>query len=151
MDGFHYDDMVLQARGTLPRKGAPHTFDTGGLLSVLKRIRADDGEEVAVPVFDRSIEIARAGARIIGPEARLIIAEGNYLILDEPRWKPVAAMFDQTVFIDVPENVLRERLSARWAHYTPEQRVHKLEENDLPNMRLVISNSQPADFRLNTI
>lgn len=148
MDGFHYDDMVLRERGDLPRKGAPHTFDTGGLLSILKRLRTDDGEEVAVPVFDRSIEIARAGARIIGPEARLILVEGNYLLLDEARWHPITAMFDKTVFIDVPETLLHDRLAARWAHLTPEDRERKMEGNDLPNMRLVLSQSRPADFQL---
>ena len=148
MDGFHYDDIVLKARGDLARKGAPHTFDAGGLLSALRRIQKDDGEEVAVPVFDRAIEIARAGARIIGPEARLIIVEGNYLLLDDVRWHPVTAMFDKTVFIDVPEEVLHDRLSARWAHFSPEDRTRKMEGNDLPNMRLVRANSRPADYRL---
>ena len=148
MDGFHFDDMVLTARGHLARKGAPHTFDAGGLLSALRRIRADDGEEVAVPVFDRSIEIARAGARIIGPGARLIIVEGNYLLLDDERWHPVTAMFDRTAFIDVPETVLRDRLEARWAHLAPEERMRKLDGNDLPNMRLVLSKSRPADYRV---
>ena len=149
MDGFHYDDMVLRARGDLPRKGAPHTFDTGGLLSTLKRIRSDDGEEVAVPVFDRSIEIARAGARIIGPEARLILVEGNYLLLDDECWRPITAMFDKTVFIHVPEAILHKRLAARWAHFSAQDLERKLEGNDLPNMRTVLSKSAAADFTLN--
>lgn len=148
MDGFHYDDIVLSERGDLPRKGAPHTFDTGGLLSTLKRLSADDGAEIAVPIFDRTIEIARAGARIITPEARLIIVEGNYLLLDDKRWQPLTALFDKTVFIDVPEPVLRQRLEQRWAHFSPQSRADKLEGNDLPNMRLVLSQSVAADFRL---
>lgn len=148
MDGFHYDDIVLSERGDLPRKGAPHTFDTGGLLSTLKRLSADDGAEIAVPVFDRTIEIARAGARIITPEARLIIVEGNYLLLDDKRWQPLTALFDKTVFIDVPEPVLRQRLEQRWAHFSPQSRADKLEGNDLPNMRLVLSQSVAADLRL---
>lgn len=148
MDGFHFDDMVLKARGDLERKGAPHTFDAGGLLSALRRIRADHGEDVAVPVFDRSIEIARAGARIIGPEARLIIVEGNYLLLDDERWRPITAMFDSTVFIDVPEPVLHERLMARWSHLSKDERKCKMEGNDLLNMRLVLSKSRTADYRL---
>ncbi|PRX08598.1 UNVERIFIED_ORG: pantothenate kinase [Martelella mediterranea] len=148
MDGFHFDDTVLEARGDLARKGAPHTFDVGGLLSTLQRIRADDGAEVAVPVFDRSIEIARAGARIIGPQARLIIVEGNYLLLDDIRWQPVTAMFDRTVFIEVPEKTLHDRLTARWAHLSPEDRERKMDGNDLPNMRLVLAKSRPADYRV---
>jgi pantothenate kinase len=35
MDGFHFDDIVLNARGHRPRKGAPHTFDVGGFATTL--------------------------------------------------------------------------------------------------------------------
>jgi pantothenate kinase len=147
MDGFHFDDMVLEARGHRPRKGAPHTFDVDGLAATLARLAADDRREVAVPVFDRAIEIARAGARIIGPAVRLVVVEGNYLLLDDPAWAPLGRFFDLTVFLDVPEPVLEDRLRARWTGYglTPEGIRAKLEDNDLPNARLVIRSSVPAD------
>lgn len=148
MDGFHFDDIVLNARGHRPRKGAPHTFDVGGLAATLVRLVADDGSEIAVPVFDRSIEIARAGARIIQPEARLVITEGNYLLLDDPAWAPLRHFFDMTVFLDVPEAMLEERLRARWTGYQLDAEAirTKLEENDLPNARLVAGSSVPADM-----
>ncbi|SJZ73940.1 nucleoside/nucleotide kinase family protein [Consotaella salsifontis] len=148
MDGFHFDDIVLNARGHRPRKGAPHTFDTGGLAAMLARLAADDGSEIAVPVFDRAIEIARAGARIIGPEARLIIAEGNYLLLDDPSWAPVRRFFDLTVMLDVPEEELHRRLTARWTGFKLDSAEieRKVEGNDMPNARLVIAKSVPADM-----
>ena len=31
MDGYHYVDLYLVPAGLRPRKGAPHTFDVGGL------------------------------------------------------------------------------------------------------------------------
>jgi pantothenate kinase len=65
MDGFHFDDRVLESRGHRARKGAPYIFDVAGLAAVLHRLKANDGAEVAVPVFDRSLEIARAAAAII--------------------------------------------------------------------------------------
>lgn len=147
MDGFHFDDRVLVPRGDRPRKGAPHTFDVDGLAVTLARLAADDGRAVAVPEFDRAIEIARAGARIIGPEVRLVIAEGNYLLLDDPAWAPLRQFFDCTVFLPIPEPVLEARLAARWAGYglTPEQIAAKIGENDLPNGRLVLRQSVPAD------
>lgn len=147
MDGFHFDDMVLEARGHRPRKGAPHTFDVEGLAALLARLAADDGRDVAAPVFDRAIEIARAGARIIGPEARLILVEGNYLLLDDPAWAPLRRRFDVTVFLDVSEPVLERRLLGRWAGYglSPEAMRAKLEENDLPNARRVATGSVLAD------
>ncbi len=150
MDGFHYDDAVLHARGHRPRKGAPHTFDVDGLAAMLARLSADDGRDVAVPVFDRAIEIARAGARIIPAAARLILVEGNYLLLDDPAWAALRPSFDATVFLAVPEPTLEARLRARWQGYgmTPEAIRDKLEGNDLPNMRLVVAHSVPADYEV---
>ncbi|WP_179402289.1 nucleoside triphosphate hydrolase [Burkholderia guangdongensis] len=149
MDGFHYDDRVLDARGWRARKGAPHTFDVGGLAAMLDRLRADDGSEIAVPVFDRSIEIARAGADIVPASARLIVVEGNYLLLDDPAWAPLRARFDVTVMLDVPRDVLVERLTARWRGYGMDGAAlrEKMEGNDLPNVDLVLSHCVPADFR----
>ena len=148
MDGFHYDDAVLNARGDRPRKGAPHTFDVDGFAVALARLKADDGRPVAVPVFDRDLEIARAGARIIEPSTRIVVAEGNYLLLDDPAWAPLRESFDLTVMLDVPEEVLVQRLTARWRGYGLEGEPFrtKMEGNDLPNMRLVLERSVPADF-----
>lgn len=149
MDGFHYDDAVLQQLGRLARKGAPDTFDVGGLMSVLSRLGAGD-VPVATPVFDRALEISRGSARIIGPEVRLVLCEGNYLLLDHAPWRDLAEHFDRTVMIDVPEQVLAQRLRARWQGYdlSPEQIHEKLELNDLPNGRTVRAESRPADLVL---
>lgn len=148
MDGYHFDDLLLEARGDRPRKGAPHTYDVDGFAAMLKRLAADDGRAIVVPVFDRSREIARAGAREIFPAARLIIVEGNYLLLNQPDWSAMAKHFDLTVFIDVPEETLRERLAARWKDLDSDAKQQKLEENDFPNMQLVVTQSRAADFRL---
>jgi len=151
MDGFHFDDVVLNARGHRLRKGAPHTFDVGGFATTLARLAEDDGSEVAVPVFDRSIEIAKAGARIIGPEARLILVDGNYLLLDDPDWTPLQQFFDKTVFLEASESVLEKRLYARWdgLGLSEDEIRTKLEGNDLPNARLVARSSRPSDITVN--
>ena len=150
MDGFHYDDAVLKAMGRRPWKGAPDTFDVGGLKSTLRRLR-DPGEgAVAVPVFDRDLEISRGSARIIAPEAQLILTEGNYLILDRDPWRSLRPEFDATVMIDVPEAELKRRLSARWIGYglTESEIDFKLEGNDLPNGRVIAAESGAADYVL---
>lgn len=150
MDGFHYDDLYLVPAGLRPRKGAPETFDVGGLRHVLGRLRARDEDAVAVPVFDRDIEIARAGARLIPRSVRIVVVEGNYLLLTRPPWDSLRPAFDLTVRIDVPESVLRARLAARWAGYglTPDEIAFKLDGNDLPNGRVVAAESAPADIVL---
>ena len=147
MDGFHFDDAVLTAMGRLRWKGAPDTFDVGGLRSVLARLRSNAEASVAVPVFDRALEISRGSARIVPASARLIVAEGNYLLLNTPPWADLAGLFDLTVRIDVPEPELRQRLRQRWVHYGLSEAdiAHKLDGNDLPNGRYARDHSRPAD------
>lgn len=147
MDGYHYDDLYLVPAGLRPRKGAPMTFDVGGLYHTLKRLRARDEDEVAVPVFDRKIEIARAGARLIPKDTPVIVVEGNWLLLNQAPWDRLRPMFDVTVMVEVPEHVLRARLRGRWERLglSEAEIVEKLEENDLPNGRWVRDGSVAAD------
>jgi pantothenate kinase len=150
MDGFHYDDLYLVPEGLRPRKGAPHTFDVGGLYHTLHRLRARDEAEVFVPVFDRKIEIARAGARVIPASVGVIVVEGNWLLLDQSPWDRLRPLFDVSVMVEVPEHALRARLRGRWERLglSEAEIVAKLEENDLPNGRLVRDGSSEPDWRL---
>ncbi|MFK0336725.1 nucleoside triphosphate hydrolase [Agrobacterium deltaense] len=149
MDGFHMDNGILEERGLLPRKGAPETFDVRGFLDIVSAVRKG-GQEVLVPVFDRSREIAIASARAIAPETRFILAEGNYLLLDEAPWTTLSKSFDLTIFVGPSVDVLEERLRKRWQGYgLDEAAIHaKLFENDLPNGKRVIENARPADIRI---
>ena len=148
MDGFHYDDAVLRARGARDRKGAPDTFDVLGFLHLLRRLRVED--EVAIPLFDRDLEISRAGADIVTAQDRVLVVEGNYLLLNEAPWTEAAPLFDLTVWIDVPEAELDRRLVARWAYYgkTPAEARAWIDGNDMPNIRRVTLGSQAADVIL---
>ncbi|TKV75660.1 nucleoside triphosphate hydrolase [Rhizobium sp. AU243] len=149
MDGFHMDNGILEERGLLPRKGAPETFDVRGFLDIVSAVRKG-GQEVLVPVFDRSREIAIASARAVAPETRFILAEGNYLLLDEAPWTTLSKSFDLTIFVGPSVEVLEERLRKRWQGYgLDEAEIHaKLFENDLPNGKRVIENARPADIRI---
>jgi len=147
MDGYHYDNAVLEAMGLLARKGAPETFDAAGLARDLARIAAGE-DPVAVPVFDRALDLARAGARLVRASHRLVLVEGNYLLLDAPPWSTLA--FDRTVFLSVPEAELRRRLVGRWLDHglDPGAALRRAEGNDLPNAALVMARSRPADVVL---
>lgn len=147
MDGFHLDDGLLEARGLRHRKGAPETFDVAGLAACLRRLADNREEEVLVPVFDRSLEIARAGARAVPKSVAIVLVEGNYLLLDREPWRRLAEIFDFSVMLDCPEAELERRLMARWLGYglAPEEARRKLETNDVPNGRAVREESRPAD------
>lgn len=147
MDGFHYDDTVLNQRGLRPRKGAPETFDYAGFETLLKRIRAIE-PEIAIPVFDRSIELSRAGAAIIGGDVKFILVEGNYLLLDEQPWSGLAPLFDFSIYVDVPRFELERRLMHRWREHgkSDEDARAWIASNDMPNIDRVLAKRRPADL-----
>jgi len=148
MDGFHLDDQVLAERHLLARKGAPQTFDVAGFRHLLLRLRDDSEPEIAVPVFDRSLEISRAGARMIPASVRILLVEGNYLLLQDAPWRDLAPAFDLTVMVREPRERLEARLIARWQSFgfDEEKSRAKVTQNDLPNVDLVLGNSSAADF-----
>lgn len=147
MDGFHYDDAVLEQRGLRQRKGAPETFDFAGFDTLLRRIRSLE-PEIAIPVFDRSMELARAGAAIIGPDVKFILVEGNYLLLDEKPWSGLGDRFDFTIFVDVPRAELERRLLERWReHGRPDDEARAwVAGNDMPNVDRVLASRRQADL-----
>ncbi|WP_426124135.1 nucleoside triphosphate hydrolase [Pararhizobium sp. PWRC1-1] len=149
MDGFHMDNGILEERGLLKRKGAPETFDVRAFIDIVSAVRRTD-QEVLVPVFDRSREIAIASARPVSPETRIILAEGNYLLLDEAPWSRLDGMFDLSIFVGPPYAVLEDRLRQRWVHYGLDAAgiEWKLYGNDLPNGKRIIDNSRAADIAI---
>ncbi|MHB0951168.1 MAG: nucleoside triphosphate hydrolase [Allorhizobium sp.] len=146
MDGFHMDNAVLAEKGLLARKGAPETFDVRGFVDIVRAVRS--GAEVLVPVFDRSREIAIAAARSVAPHHRIVLIEGNYLLLDEAPWTSLEGLFDLSILITPPEETLAERLVDRWRRFGLDtaEITAKVEENDLPNGRAVLAKSRPADL-----
>ena len=149
MDGFHYDDAVLAARGLRARKGAPETFDFGGFEALLKRMRAAE-PDIAYPLFDRSRELSRAGAAVLGETVRFVLVEGNYLLLNEPPWTRLAELFDLGIFIDVPRDQLERRLLQRWRDHGRSEEDGRawVTSNDLPNVDRVLAARRQADIVL---
>ena len=146
MDGFHYDNAVLDARGLRARKGAPETFDFDGFRHLLERLRKADAE-VAVPLFDRPADLARAGAELVPAGKKFVLVEGNYLLLDESPWYGLGPLFDFTVWLDVAPAELERRLLQRWLDHglsAEEARARAL-ANDLPNAERVMARRRLAD------
>lgn len=147
MDGYHFDNAVLEPRGQVEIKGAPETFDVDGLRADLERIRASD-RTVAVPIFDRPLDLARAGGRLVAPEHRIVLVEGNYLLLDRAPWDSLRPLFDLTLLLDVDDEVLEQRLFERWLDMGQDAHgaLRKARHKDMVNARLVKARSRTPDL-----
>lgn len=145
MDGFHLDNPVLEARGLLARKGCPESFDALGFVHLIRRLKSEP--EVVIPIFDRHLDLARAGGDVVRAEDRLLVVEGNYLLLDAEPWSLARPLYDLTVGLDVPEAELERRLIRRWldhGHDAEAARARAL-SNDIPNARRVLHESVAAE------
>jgi pantothenate kinase len=151
MDGFHLAGSELARLGRAGRKGAPDTFDAAGYVALLRRLRAPAaGETVYAPEFRREIEEPIAGALAVGPEVRLVITEGNYLLLDDDPWRAVAPLLDECWFVDVDDALRVGRLVARHERFgrSPADARAWVAGTDEPNARLVEASRGRASWAL---
>ncbi|QIS38311.1 nucleoside/nucleotide kinase family protein [Clavibacter capsici] len=113
MDGFHLANATLDRLGRHDRKGAIDTFDGWGVLALVRRIRAETDHTVYAPSFDRAVDEGVAGAIAVDPGARLVVVEGNYLLVDEDPWARLAAECDEAWFCETPADARFSRLVDR--------------------------------------
>jgi pantothenate kinase len=113
MDGFHLADVELDRLGRRERKGAPDTFDPAGYAALLRRLREETDEIVYAPGFERVLEQPIAGAIPVRPTARLVVTEGNYLLLESGSWARVRPCLDEVWFCEADEGERVRRLVAR--------------------------------------
>ncbi|THA92923.1 nucleoside/nucleotide kinase family protein [Streptomyces sp. LRa12] len=149
MDGFHLADAELDRLGRRDRKGAPDTFDAAGYAALLDRLRAEpDGETVYAPGFERELEQPIAGAVPVPPSVRLVVTEGNYLLLETGAWARVRARLDEVWFCGPAEPERVRRLVARHERFgkSPAQAAAWALGPDQRNADLVAATRHRADL-----
>lgn len=149
MDGFHLAHRVLEERALVDVKGAPETFDAAGYVALLRRVRGlDQPPTVWAPEFRRDIEDAIAGAVAVTAEHRLVVTEGNYLLLDVPPWGEVRGLLDACWYVDLADPDRRTRLQARHERYgrTPDEAHERTHGSDERNAGLVVATRDRADL-----
>jgi pantothenate kinase len=148
MDGFHLADVQLERLGLRDRKGAPETFDVGGYRATLARILDDTGERVYVPGFERGREQPIAAAIAVPPEVRLVLTEGNYLLLNDEPWLRVRQTLKEVWYVEVPDDVRVKRLISRHVEFgkSPDAASEWVRRSDEANAALVIATQASADL-----
>lgn len=147
MDGYHLADVELRRLGRANRKGAPDTFDAAGYTALLRRIRRAE-DDVWAPAFDRELEQPVAGSIPVLRATRVVVTEGNYLLLDDPVWAAAREQLDETWYCDLDDDVRLQRLVARHVRFgkTPEQALAWATGSDEYNADLVRSGRERADL-----
>jgi pantothenate kinase len=148
MDGFHLANQILRDLGLADRKGSPASFDVGGFHALLRRLRAHDEDVVYAPEFFRDIEEPVAGALPIARQIALVVVEGNYLLLDEGRWRDTPEFFDEVWYLRPDDTVRTQRLLLRHQEHGRSRSAAEawVAGNDEPNARIVEATARRADL-----
>ena len=151
MDGFHLRQAELTRRRLEHVKGAPETFDPEGFVGLLSRLRSADTAEAAAdvvraPGFDRHAEEPVPDAVTVTRRHRLVVVEGNYLLLDGP-WRPVRDLLDLVWHLSLDDAVRVPALVDRHVAHgrTPAQARAWVLRSDEANARLVAAAAHRAD------
>jgi pantothenate kinase len=113
MDGFHLSNATLTAWQRRDRKGAWDTFDADGYVHLLRRLRDQAEDVVHAPDFDRTIDESLGSAIPVRRDVPLVVTEGNYLLYDRGGWAGVAALLDESWYLELDDPTRLSRLSLR--------------------------------------
>ncbi|RZC20898.1 putative uridine kinase, partial [Glycine soja] len=157
MDGFHLYRFELDAMENLEeahaRRGAPWTFNPLGLLTYLKNLRSHGS--VYVPSFDHGV-----GDPV--KMLKVVIVEGNYLLLEDGQWKEISSLFDEKwqalilprhMYIDIDIDEAMQRVLKR--HIStgkpPDIAKQRMENNDSLNAELIMKSKKNADIIIESV
>lgn len=151
MDGFHLSNSTLEEMKILELKGIPDSFDAIGFINLLEKLREEPPTKTLCPLFDRSIEASIENAIEVKTDHKIVITEGNYLLLERAPWNRVRTLLDEVWFVDTSFEVILPRLIER--HIAGGRDADgaraKVESTDMPNARLVEESRKLADRAVN--
>ncbi|MCR0263074.1 nucleoside/nucleotide kinase family protein [[Clostridium] innocuum] len=154
LDGFHYPQHYLNSHSMMKEgikvplrdvKGCPETFDIKKLTEALRIIRDQD---ITWPVYDRNLhDVVEDQIQI---HKKILLLEGNWLLLQEEGWKQLKQFCDYSIFIRAEEDMLKERLIERKIKggLTRRKAEEFYEHSDGRNVQRVLQHSMPADLTL---
>lgn len=152
MDGYHLTRAQLSAMPdpatAHARRGAEFTFDGPSFLRLVKALRApltpSSSSTIFAPSFDHAVKDPRADDIAVLPSHRIVVFEGNYVVLDKEPWREAAGLMDERWFVDVDFDVARRRLVKRHVKAgiarDEEEAGKRADENDLVNGRQIVEN-----------
>jgi pantothenate kinase len=151
MDGYHLSNSQLARLGLADRKGAPNTFDSEGYVNLLRRLRNDIDKDVYFPVFHREIEESYAADGVVLAKTKIVLTEGNYLLLNEMGWQGVAGELDEIWYINIDDDLRLDRLTKRHQKFGKDADAAYAwaRGTDEVNAKIVEATASKADYIIN--
>ncbi len=150
MDGFHLANSELARLGLASRKGAPDTFDAAGFVAMLRRLRDPAETLVYMPVYSRTLHESIGSAVPVSADVRVVVVEGNYLLLPHPPWDQVAPLLDLTCYLEAPQDARVDSLlrRQRMRGLDQEAALDWVHRSDEANAALIATTRHRADVIL---
>lgn len=145
MDGFHHYNEGLRPITCVRIKARRRPFDVDRLAQHLWQIKEGDS---TWPQYDRQTHDPVEEAIVV--TAPVVIVEGNWLLLDDERWRTLMEYCDFSLFIRAPAEALRTRLVGRKLAGGLSQADADAfyARTDGPNVERVLRHSRPANVEL---
>ena len=151
MDGYHYTraqlDHFPDPVEAHARRGAPHTFDVRSFVAAVKAA-AVPGASLDAPTFDHGAGDPLPGGVAIRPWHRVVLVEGNYVLLPDGEWAGVGELATERWFLGCPLETAMKRVFTRQRRQGREAGLvaARIEGNDRPNAILVNGSVGRADI-----
>jgi pantothenate kinase len=148
MDGFHLANATLDRLGIHDRKGAIETFDGWGFVALLGRVLTELDHTVYAPSFERTVDEGIAGEVAIPGDARIVVVEGNYLLVDQEPWSRIPNLLTEVWFCETAADERLDRLVDRHTRHgrTPEAALAWASSVDGANAILIEATRPRADL-----
>ncbi|KAH3666551.1 hypothetical protein WICMUC_005620 [Wickerhamomyces mucosus] len=161
-DGYHYTREELSKFDdpeiAFKRRGAPFTFNPKPFVEVIKKLKApinDSTKVIKAPTFNHEAKDPEPDSRIISPYHRIIIIEGNYVLLKDEFWRDISDLVDEKWKIKVDDTLARERIIKRHIaagiSQSLEEARKRCDENDMVNASYIRENSFKPDLTIASI
>ena len=151
MDGFHYHADFIKNHFVIRNgekllmsevKGCPETFDVNKLREKLSALRES---AVTFPIYNRKIhDVVEDAVKVDG---KIILFEGNWLLLKDEHWKDLRQFADYTLMIKADLSILKQRLIQRKVQggFSLEEATSFYEKSDSYNVERTLNDSENAD------
>lgn len=161
-DGYHYTREELskfpEPELAFKRRGAPFTFNPKGFLELIHKIKkpiSPETKDILAPSFNHKAKDPEPNSKIITPAHRIVIIEGNYVLLKDEYWREISAIVDEKWKIKVEPLQARRRIVKRHLEAgisaTEDEAIERCNNNDLVNAVYIRENSVIPDLVIESI